>query len=164
MTISSGAGFPAHWPSYASPKRTRSASTPWSIPYSHRRGIKPAERHRQHEIPHHHETTQSGCESMSTEAQDIISMYQPRMYEDQWWVDIGDGLRRFKTADEARKFIADKRHAAGRCLYYGCLLTGRNMSYGVGFRFCEKHARNARHILDNPLANTTKRQARFGTA
>jgi len=101
---------------------------------------------------------------MATEAQGIMSMYQPRMYDDLWWVDIGDGLRRFKTAGEARKFIAGKRQSPGRCLYYGCLLTGRNMSYGVGFRFCENHARNARHILDNPLVNTTKRQARFGTA
>lgn len=48
---------------------------------------------------------------MATEAQDIMSMYQPRMYDDLWWVDIGDGLRRFKTAGEARKFIAGKRQS-----------------------------------------------------
>lgn len=95
---------------------------------------------------------------MATEAQDIMSMYQPRMYDGYWWIDIGDGLRIFKSADEARKFIADKRQSPGRCLYYGCLLKGHHMECGVGFRFCEKHARNACRVLENPLVGSTRRR------
>nr|DAS06731.1 MAG TPA: Phenylalanine zipper [Caudoviricetes sp.] len=32
------------------------------------------------------------------------------------------------------------------------------MSYGVGFRFCENHARNACRVLENPLVDSTRRR------
>lgn len=95
---------------------------------------------------------------MATEAQDIMSMYQPRMYEGQWWVDIGDGVRQFNTADAARGFIRRERDRADRCLYYGCLLEGEEMAQGVGFRFCRNHAENARRVLENPLVDSTRRR------
>lgn len=95
---------------------------------------------------------------MPNEAQVIMRRYQPRKYGDYWWVDIGDGVRQFDTADSAREFIRGKRDRANRCLYYGCLLEGELMAQGVGFRFCRNHVENARRVLENPLVDPKRRR------
>lgn len=93
---------------------------------------------------------------MTNEKQDIMREYAPAFYDDAWWVDIGDGIRKFDTAELAREFIRGKRDSADRCLYHGCLLEGEQMPQGVGFRFCRKHAENARRVLENPSVSSMR--------
>lgn len=87
---------------------------------------------------------------MTNEAQDIMREYAPAFYDGAWWVDTGDGVKQFSTRAKAVQFINDRRRAEDRCLYHGCLLKGEHLSQGWGFRFCRKHAENARRILAKP--------------
>lgn len=81
--------------------------------------------------------------------------YRPIFYHGEWWVDIGDRPRAFPTAESARRFIKHAAEMKDRCLYHQCLRQGKPMpGMGVGFRFCERHARNAKKILDKTNRGT----------
>lgn len=76
-----------------------------------------------------------------------------RFREGYWWVNIPKptSFTSKKAANEARdQFMED----------YGCLHTECNelgtddIGLGFGFRFCERHARNAKHILNKSNRGT----------
>ncbi|MBK4144639.1 hypothetical protein GWO57_08320 [Corynebacterium macginleyi] len=93
---------------------------------------------------------------MTNEVQDIMREYAPAFYDDAWRVDIGDGIRKFPARAKAVQFINDRRQTEDRCLYHGCLLEGEQMEQGLGFRFCRKHAENARRVLENPSVSSMR--------
>lgn len=81
--------------------------------------------------------------------QQAYQRYRPVKYNGEWWVDLGDRPRSFQSVKTARAYIKRCYERRNRCLYANCLLEGEDMpGMGVGFRFCERHARNAKKILD----------------
>lgn len=86
--------------------------------------------------------------------------FHPVMIRGDWWVDLGDGPRGFQSLKTARAFIKRSHERRNRCLYANCLLEGEEIpGMGVGFRFCEKHRRNAQKVLTKrrPGSYTKKR-------
>ena len=85
----------------------------------------------------------------------IYDTYHPIYQNGEWWVDVGDRWRAFPTAESARRFIKHAAQMPDRCLYYQCLREGKDMpGMGVGFRFCEHHAKNAKRILAKSNSGT----------
>ena len=81
--------------------------------------------------------------------QQAYQRYRPVKYNGEWWVDLGERPRIFQALKTAMAYIKRSYEQRNRCLYANCLLEGEYMpGMGVGFRFCERHARNAKHILD----------------
>ena len=75
--------------------------------------------------------------------------YRPVKYRNEWWVDLGDRPRSFQSLRKAKEFIKRSHERRNRCLYTACLQEGEYMpGMGFGFRFCEKHTRNAKKALN----------------
>ena len=82
--------------------------------------------------------------------------FHPVMIRGDWWVDLGDGPRGFQSLKAARAFIKRSHERRNKCLYANCLLEGEDIpGMGVGFRFCERHARNAKKVLRESNKGTT---------
>ena len=81
--------------------------------------------------------------------QQAYQRYRPVKYNGEWWVDLGDRPRSYQSVKTAMAYIKRCYEQRSRCLYANCLLEGEYMpGMGVGFRFCERHAANAKRILD----------------
>lgn len=87
--------------------------------------------------------------------QQAYQRYRPVKYGGEWWVDLGDRPRSFQALKTAMAYIKRSYEQRNRCLYANCLLEGEEIpGMGVGFRFCEKHRRNAQHILNKSNRGT----------
>lgn len=87
--------------------------------------------------------------------QQAYQRYRPVKYNGEWWVDLGDRPRSFQLVKTARAYIKRCYERRNRCLYANCLLEGEDMpGMGVGFRFCERHAANAKKILNKSNRGT----------
>lgn len=81
--------------------------------------------------------------------QQAYQRYHPVKYNGEWWVDLGDRPRSYQSVKTAQAYIKRCYEQRNRCLYANCLLEGEYMpGMGVGFRFCERHAANAKKILN----------------
>lgn len=92
--------------------------------------------------------------------QQAYQRYRPVKYGGEWWVDLGDRPRSFQALKTAMAYIKRSYEQRNRCLYANCLLEGEEIpGMGVGFRFCEKHRRNAQKVLTKrrPGSYTKKR-------
>ena len=82
--------------------------------------------------------------------------YRPVKYNGEWWVDLGDRPRSFQALKTALAYIKRCHEQRERCLYANCLIRGEDMpGLGLGFRFCERHARNAKKVLRESNKGTT---------
>ena len=82
--------------------------------------------------------------------------FHPVLYKGEWVVNLGDAPRRYQTLRAAREYIKRCYEQRDRRLYANCLLEGEDIpGVGVGFRFCERHARNAKKILRESNKGTT---------
>ena len=85
-----------------------------------------------------------------------IPEFHPVLYKGEWVVNLGDAPRRYQTLRAAREYIKRCYEQRDRCLYANCLLEGEDIpGMGVGFRFCERHARNAKKVLRESNKGTT---------
>lgn len=76
-----------------------------------------------------------------------MSIGPARLREGYWWVNIPKptSFTSRKAAIEARNQFREEYG----CLHLSCDELGTDdIGLGFGFRFCERHARNAKHILD----------------
>ena len=88
--------------------------------------------------------------------QQAYQRYRPVKYNGEWWVDLGDRPRSFQSVKTARAYIKRCFEQRNRCLYANCLLEGEDIpGMGVEFRFCERHARNAKKVLRESNKGTT---------
>ena len=79
-------------------------------------------------------------------------------YTGLWRLTVGDWAQDCASRTEALKALKDYREH--RCyLYHGCGYVGEYMTEGYGFRFCPKHTREARKVM-NAWSQQGRRAAR----
>lgn len=64
-----------------------------------------------------------------------------------WRLKVGDWWQDCSSREEAMEALKDYREHRC-CLYQGCGYMGEYMPQGFGFRFCPKHTREARKVMN----------------